>query len=217
MSLTDMTRIAGVQPFDSHPQQGDVPTQQVYAQQPSNYVPSQPVNTPQPQKKDLRTLWIILAALFIGMILTMLGIWAYWSFSKPQGEVVLSDTTVLVTDTVYQTTPPAQPTAPASPAMTLRNGGQYNYSGTIAGQRVSVMLNNAGGSVSGSYRYTKFTNDNQLMLTGTLNGSNLELYEVNEVGNYTGYISATLTANGISGKFTNMGSGKRYNVNLIQE
>ena len=79
------------------------------------------------------------------------------------------------------------------------------------------MLNNAGGSVSGSYRYTKFTNDNQLMLMGTLNGSNLELYEVNEVGNYTGYISATLTANGISGKFTNMGSGKRYNVNLVQQ
>lgn len=190
--------------------------QQVYAPQPSNYVPQQPAITPQPQK-NLRILWIVLATLFIGMILSMLGIWAYWSFSKPQTEVVLSDTTVLVTDTVYQTIPQAQPVAPARPTMTLRNGGQYNYSGTIAGQQVSVVLNNSGGSVSGSYRYTKFTNDNQLVLIGTINGSDLELYEVDEVGNYTGYIFATLTANGISGKFTNMDSGKRYKVNLIQQ
>lgn len=194
-------------------------TQPVQPMEPQPAASWQPNPTPPPaQGKNQSTLFIILGVL-TGMVLSMLAIAAFWIFSDDKKDSATADSTVVVTDTIVQSTPAAttEPAAPAVPAVTLRSGGEFRYSGTIAGQRVVMTLVNNGGEVTGSYRYTKFSGDDRLALVGTLTGANLELYEVNEEGEHTGYISARLSNTGISGKFTKPESGKQFNVYLTQQ
>ncbi|MBQ7634902.1 MAG: zinc-ribbon domain-containing protein [Bacteroidaceae bacterium] len=201
-------------------------TQPVQPMEPQPAASWQPNPTPPPaQGKNQSTLFIILGVL-TGMVLSMLAIAAFWIFSDEKRDSATADSTVVVADTIVQSPPaetlaetpePAAPAAPAAPAVTLRSGGEFRYSGTIAGQRVVMTLVNNGGEVTGSYRYTKFSGDDRLALVGTLTGAKLELYEVNEDGESTGYISARLSDTGISGKFTKTESGKQFNVYLTQQ
>lgn len=186
--------------------------------------PAPPIRTPrtpaQP-KKSGNTMWYIIVALLASFVLTLVSIIAYHHF-EAQPEARLSDTVFVVTDTVYQTVAPATPatqTAPrtATPRFTLSHGGDFTYTGTIAGQRVKMSLTNQGGSVFGSYRYTKYTRNDHLALTGTLSGTALTLYEVDEYGQYSACIEATVTATGINGTHTRLDTGKRNSVKLTQD
>lgn len=208
--LDDSTRIIPSQD-PLHPQQSSAP------QTPQGYYQPQPAPTQMPPSNSNRNTLLVVLSIIVGILLSVVGFIGIRYFTTEKEEPAKTDTVLSRTDTVYQTIVTQQPTQPVPPKTTLIDGGTYTYTGTVAGQRVSMVLTNERGYISGSYRYTKFTSDNRLALTGTLAGKRLSLYEINEEGEYTGELTTTVVGGKITGKFVNLSSGKSYNINLTQE
>lgn len=184
---------------------------------PQGYYQPQQASPQMPPNNGNRNTLLIVLSIIVGMLLSVVTFLGIKYFTSEKEEPAKTDTVQIRTDTVYQTIVTQQPAQPAPPKTTLIDGGTYTYTGTIAGQRVSVVLTNERGYISGSYRYTKFTSDNRLALMGTLTGKRLSMYEVNEEGEYSGELTTTVLGGKITGKFVNLSSGKSYNVNLTQE
>lgn len=104
------------------------------------------------------------------------------------------------------------------PTETLVNGGTYRYNGTVAGVKVVFTLTNNGGSVNGSYHYSKNARGgDRLMLNGSLSNGylSLDVYNIDE-GETTGDYSLRVQGSKIVGTHTNYNSGKTSKVYLRQ-
>ncbi|MBQ7664085.1 MAG: zinc ribbon domain-containing protein [Bacteroidaceae bacterium] len=83
------------------------------------------------------------------------------------------DSTVTKTDTVYQTVV-QQPAPEPVYRPTFQEGGTFKFSGSIPGAGgIRMTLTNSGGSVSGTYYYTKV--GSPIYLSGSLSGNRLYL------------------------------------------
>ncbi len=132
------------------------------------------------KQSGLHTALLVVIGVVVGMLLSIGGIGAYWYFSNPQTDAMPTDT-VVPSDTVSENTRATTSAAnPAASTLTLSNGGEHQYTGTIAGQRVAVTLNNTGDNIVGLYRYTKLTSSDHFTLVGSLHGNKLEPYERND-------------------------------------
>ena len=85
----------------------------------------------------------------------------------------------------------------------------YHYGGSISGYPVTMDLIIDGEEVEGSYFYHSQGSGNRILLSGQINGNNIQMEEMSPDGGNTGGFSGTVDGKIFSGTFTNYQSGEK--------
>lgn len=104
--------------------------------------------------------------------------------------------------------------AAAEQAETNRMTGSFRFTGTVAGQRVTMNLNVDGdGSAYGTYYYNKYSGRNKMTISGSYSHNGFYLDEYNPDGEYCGSWSGSVHGRSVSGSMTNF-KGNTYSFSL---
>lgn len=131
-------------------------------------------------------------------------------FKAPKGATHFKVSSSFTAHVAAKSTPTTTTTAVQAAPVAPRDPNHVNFAGSIAkAGSVYMTLNFSGNSVSGSYYYG--TTRSPLSLSGTRNGSHIELYEYNKYGEQSGVFSGTYNGSSFSGTMTSYYS-KNYGL-----